>query len=57
MAPEGENIITTTRSHGTKAVVDAIDACDPTEILRVGGAGHKVCSVRKKNTIYVCFCE
>ena len=43
--PEGQNIITTTRSHGTRAVVLAVDACEPTEVLRVGGAGHKVRSV------------
>lgn len=41
-APEGENIIATTRSHGTRAVVEAIESCEPTEVLRVGGAGHKV---------------
>ena len=35
-------IITTSRSHMTQAVKSAIDACNPTEILRVGGAGHKV---------------
>lgn len=40
--PEGEHIITTTRSHGTKAVNDAVTACEPTSELRVGGAGHKV---------------
>ena len=41
-APEGENIITTTRSHPTKVVQEAIEACEPSEVLRVGGAGHKV---------------
>lgn len=40
--PADQHIITTTRSHGTKAVNDAIEACEPTEVLRVGGAGHKV---------------
>jgi 3'(2'), 5'-bisphosphate nucleotidase len=40
--PEGQNIITTTRSHGTRAVVEAVERCEPTEVLRVGGAGHKV---------------
>jgi len=35
-------IITTTRSHMTSAVKRAIDACNPTDILQVGGAGHKV---------------
>lgn len=46
--PEGQNIITTTRSHSTRAVVLAVDACEPTEVLRVGGAGHKVRSVMVK---------
>lgn len=27
----------------TEAVKKAIDACSPSDILRVGGAGHKVC--------------
>ncbi|XP_072032724.1 3'(2'),5'-bisphosphate nucleotidase 1-like isoform X2 [Amphiura filiformis] len=37
-----KRVITTTRSHGTKEVQDAIDAMKPDEVLRVGGAGHKV---------------
>ncbi|XP_074648322.1 3'(2'),5'-bisphosphate nucleotidase 1-like [Tubulanus polymorphus] len=40
--PEGQNIITTTRSHSNKNVVDSIEACNPTQVVRVGGAGHKV---------------
>ncbi|ESN92499.1 hypothetical protein HELRODRAFT_186138 [Helobdella robusta] len=40
--PAKERIITTTRSHMDGAVKGAIDACQPTKILRVGGAGHKV---------------
>ena len=40
--PEGQNIVTTTRSHSNRTVVDAVEACDPSEILRAGGAGHKV---------------
>ena len=39
---DGKNIIVTTRSHGTGAVTEAVDACEPTEVNRVGGAGHKV---------------
>lgn len=35
-------VITTTSSHGSKDINDAIMALNPTEILRVGGAGHKV---------------
>ncbi|XP_063981836.1 3'(2'),5'-bisphosphate nucleotidase 1 [Diachasmimorpha longicaudata] len=40
--PQGRRIITTTRSHSNKTVQDALDAMNPDEILRVGGAGHKV---------------
>ncbi|KAI0213632.1 3'(2'),5'-bisphosphate nucleotidase 1 [Lamellibrachia satsuma] len=40
--PDGKNIIVTTRSHGTGTVAEAVDACEPTEVNRVGGAGHKV---------------
>ena len=39
---EGKNIVVTTRSHGTGIVAEAVDACEPTEVNRVGGAGHKV---------------
>ena len=42
IAPEGQNIITTTRSHSNRTVVDSVEACEPTEILRAGGCGHKV---------------
>lgn len=42
-APPKEGlIVTTTRSHGNKAINSALEALKPTEILRVGGAGHKV---------------
>jgi 3'(2'), 5'-bisphosphate nucleotidase len=37
-----KRIITTTRSHSDKLVNDAIQAVEPDEVLRVGGAGHKV---------------
>ncbi|KAK7104394.1 3'(2'),5'-bisphosphate nucleotidase 1-like isoform X4 [Littorina saxatilis] len=40
--PEGLNIITTTRSHSNRAVTEAVESCQPTEVVRVGGAGHKV---------------
>ncbi|XP_076306198.1 3'(2'),5'-bisphosphate nucleotidase 1 isoform X1 [Tachypleus tridentatus] len=39
---EGKRIITTTRSHSNKNVNLTIDAMKPDEVLRVGGAGHKV---------------
>ena len=40
--PADQRIVTTTRSHGTGLVNDCAEACKPTEIIRVGGAGHKV---------------
>lgn len=40
--PEGKLIVTTTRSHSSSTVNDAISAVSPDEVLRVGGAGHKV---------------
>lgn len=40
--PEGKRIITTTRSHGTPVVQAALDALKPDEVIRAGGAGHKV---------------
>lgn len=38
------NIITTTRSHSDYTITKTVQACEPTEVLRVGGAGHKVYS-------------
>lgn len=40
--PDGQVIITTTRSHGNKMINSAVEALKPDKILRVGGAGHKV---------------
>lgn len=37
-----KRIVCTTKSHGTGLINDAANACNPTEIIRVGGAGHKV---------------
>lgn len=39
---EGEFIATTTRSHSNELVQSALEALEPTKILRVGGAGYKV---------------
>ena len=38
----GQRIITTTRSHGTGLIQQTMDILKPDQILRVGGAGHKV---------------
>lgn len=40
--PEGERIITTTRSHSSPEVENTINAMNPTTVMRVGGAGNKV---------------
>jgi len=40
--PQGSRIITTTRSHSSERVEKALSVLSPTEVLRVGGAGHKV---------------
>lgn len=40
--PDGKRIITTTRSHLTPTVQAAVDAINPDQVLKVGGAGHKV---------------
>ena len=40
--PEGKVIVTTTRSHSSQTINDAVAAIKPDEVLRVGGAGHKV---------------
>ncbi|XP_046557871.1 3'(2'),5'-bisphosphate nucleotidase 1-like [Haliotis rubra] len=42
MPTKDQNIITTTRSHSTRTVTEAVEAVEPTEVVRVGGAGHKV---------------
>ncbi|GAB6020513.1 hypothetical protein CHUAL_003198 [Chamberlinius hualienensis] len=40
--PKDKRIITTTRSHCTPEVQAALDAMAPDDVIRVGGAGHKV---------------
>ncbi len=40
--PGNRRIITTTRSHSNKLVTDCVDAMEPHEVIRVGGAGNKV---------------
>lgn len=41
-APGDRRIITTTRSHSNKVVTDCVEAMEPDEVVRVGGAGNKV---------------
>lgn len=40
--PDSKIIITTTRSHSNKLVIDAVQAMEPHDVIRVGGAGNKV---------------
>lgn len=40
--PVGKLIVTTTRSHSNQRVESSLTALKPDEVLRVGGAGHKV---------------
>ncbi|GLV40635.1 uncharacterized protein CBL_04438 [Carabus blaptoides fortunei] len=40
--PANRLIVTTTRSHSDQTVQAALDAMNPDEVIRVGGAGHKV---------------
>lgn len=40
--PGDKRIVTTTRSHSNKVVTDCVDAMEPHEVVRVGGAGNKV---------------
>eukprot|EP00095_Tigriopus_kingsejongensis_P004749 snap_masked-scaffold510_size151595-processed-gene-0.10 protein:Tk04749 transcript:snap_masked-scaffold510_size151595-processed-gene-0.10-mRNA-1 annotation:"nucleotidase 4f8" len=40
--PSDSRIVTTSRSHGTGLINDCTEACSPSEVIRVGGAGHKV---------------
>ncbi len=42
LPPSDERIVTITRVHETGLIRDCAQACNPTEIIRVGGAGHKV---------------
>lgn len=40
--PSNEFTVVTTRSHSNKLVSDAIEALNPTNVIRCGGAGYKV---------------
>jgi len=49
-----QRVVVTTRSHDTEAVRQCIAACEPTEVVRVGGAGHKV--IARYIYILISFC-
>uniref|UniRef100_A0A673HES7 3'(2'),5'-bisphosphate nucleotidase 1 n=1 Tax=Sinocyclocheilus rhinocerous TaxID=307959 RepID=A0A673HES7_9TELE len=52
--PDGKRIITTTRSHSNKLVIDTVQAMEPHDVIRVGGAGNKIIQlVEGKASAYV----
>ncbi|KAI7799908.1 3'(2'),5'-bisphosphate nucleotidase 1 [Triplophysa rosa] len=52
--PDGKRIITTTRSHSNKLVTSAVQAMDPHDVIKVGGAGNKIIQlVEGKASAYV----
>ncbi|XP_071323374.1 3'(2'),5'-bisphosphate nucleotidase 1 isoform X1 [Trachinotus anak] len=52
--PGDRRIVTTTRSHSNKVVTDCVDAMEPHEVIRVGGAGNKIIQlVEGKASAYV----
>uniref|UniRef100_A0A8B9LQ33 3'(2'),5'-bisphosphate nucleotidase 1 n=1 Tax=Astyanax mexicanus TaxID=7994 RepID=A0A8B9LQ33_ASTMX len=52
--PEGKRIVTTTRSHSNKLVIDTVQAMEPHDVIRVGGAGNKIIQlVEGKASAYV----
>ena len=55
--PEGERIVTSSRSHSTGLVDQVIKACEPSQVIRVGGAGHKVILLMEGQAHCYVFCS
>uniref|UniRef100_A0A3Q2PY84 3'(2'),5'-bisphosphate nucleotidase 1 n=1 Tax=Fundulus heteroclitus TaxID=8078 RepID=A0A3Q2PY84_FUNHE len=52
--PADRRIVTTTRSHSNKTVTDCVNAMEPHEVIRVGGAGNKIIQlIEGKASAYV----
>ncbi|KAM6914916.1 3'(2'),5'-bisphosphate nucleotidase 1 [Xenentodon cancila] len=52
--PDDRRIVTTTRSHSNKVVTDCVNAMEPHDIIRVGGAGNKIIQlIEGKASAYV----
>lgn len=51
--PKDRRILTTTRSHSTGLVQEAVDSIKADEVIRVGGAGHKVIFILSLNKIRI----
>lgn len=47
-----KRIVTTTRSHSNKVVIDCVNAMEPHEVVRVGGAGNKVSYTEDVLSVY-----
>ncbi|XP_043961744.1 3'(2'),5'-bisphosphate nucleotidase 1 isoform X2 [Gambusia affinis] len=52
--PADKRIVTTTRSHSNKTVTDCVNAMEPHDVIRVGGAGNKIIQlIEGKASAYV----
>ena len=52
--PQGKVIVTTTQSHSNQTINDAVSALKPDEVLRIGGAAHKILLVAEGSAhVYV----
>nr|XP_057927766.1 3'(2'),5'-bisphosphate nucleotidase 1 [Doryrhamphus excisus] len=52
--PDDKRIVTTTRSHSNKIVTECVNAMEPDEVIRVGGAGNKIIQlIEGKASAYV----
>ncbi|KAM4529784.1 3'(2'),5'-bisphosphate nucleotidase 1 isoform 2-T2 [Fundulus diaphanus] len=52
--PADRRVVTTTRSHSNKTVTDCVNAMEPHEVIRVGGAGNKIIQlIEGKASAYV----
>ncbi|XP_053737959.1 3'(2'),5'-bisphosphate nucleotidase 1 isoform X1 [Synchiropus splendidus] len=53
-APGDRRVVTTTRSHSNKVVTDCVEAMEPHQVVRVGGAGNKIIQlIEGRATAYV----
>lgn len=51
LPPKNKRIIATTRSHSNPLINSTIAALNPDEVMRVGGAGHKVSFLLAKTAV------
>lgn len=55
--PEGQRIVTSSRSHSTGLVDQVIQSCQPSKVISVGGAGHKVILLMEGQAHCYVFCS